>query len=56
MKNIPRQSRGMLVFSRNLVIATNRRGDPWSPAEKRSFSDFPQGKSPYFRLTATDFA
>ena len=31
------------------------RGDPWSPAEKRSFSDFPKGNN-LFRLAATDFA
>jgi len=43
-------------LSKNLVIVPNRRGDPWSPAEKLCFSDFPQGKSPYFRLAATNFA
>ena len=32
------------------------RGEPRSPAEKRSFSDFPKENNRMFRLTATDFA
>ena len=43
-------------LSKNLVFRKHRRGDPWSPAEKLCFSDFPKGNNLFFRLAATDFA
>ena len=43
-------------LSKNLLFRKHRRGDPWSPAEKQSFSDFPKGNNLFFRLAATYFA
>ena len=37
-------------LSKNLLFCKHCRGDPWSPAEKQSFSDFPRGNNLFFAL------